>query len=221
MPRKRNFNSRAGYRGKNMKKLSVNKSTQFTGIPDVNHVQLKYTTFINLTGTPTAIHRFRGNSINDPDASGIGGQPLGHDQWGAFYEKYLVKSSKIEVQLLNNSTTSGPGNVLLNLVPMDDLLSRTYDELSDMQYNKNRFIAPVSAGSNGIYMSHFIGTSKIMGDAILDDLYEAPFNVNPSEQWYWHLQADAFDGLSAVNLAVKVTMTYYVKLFQRVELLGS
>lgn len=216
MPRRK-----SGYRGKNMNRITSESSSAFTGIPDEKHVKLQYTTFVNLSGTPTARHLFRGNSINDPDQSGVGDQPVGHDQWANFYEKYMVKSSKIQVQILNNNTQAGPGNVLINLIPIDTNVSRSYDELSSSQYNKNRFICPVSSGSNGVYMSHYIGTKKIMGDSVLDDLYEAEFNNNPSEQWYWLIQADTFDQLSSVNLALKVTVTYYVKLFQRVELLAS
>lgn len=217
MPRRK----KSGYRKKSMNRITSERSNDFTGIPDVKHVKLQYTTFLNLAGTPTARHVFSGNSIHDPDVTGIGGQPLGHDQWQAFYEKYMVKSSKIQVQILNNSTTASPGNVLINLNPMDDNAVRFYDELAGMQYNKNRFVAPVSAGSNGVYMSHYMGTKKIMGDEVLDDLYEGRFGFDPTEKWYWVIQADAFNGIGAVNLAVKVTMTYYVKLFQRVELFAS
>jgi hypothetical protein len=204
-----------------MRSITSTTSDAFTGIPDVKHVKLKYTTFLLMTGTPTSTWKFRGNSIHDPDFTGVGGQPLGHDQWNNFYEKYMVKSSSIDVQILNNATTAGPGNVLINLLPQDSNVTRNYQELSDSQYNKNRFVAPVSAGQNGIFMKHFISTKKIMGDNVLDDLYEADFGSNPSEQWYWTLQADNFNQFSQHSLDVKVTITYYVKLFQRVELLNS
>lgn len=44
----------------------------------------------------TALQRFRANSIYDPDQSGTGHQPLGHDQWAAFYDHYVVLGSKIK-----------------------------------------------------------------------------------------------------------------------------
>lgn len=210
------------YRKKNYQNRPVvKKSNAFTGIPDAMLIKLKYTTFFTLSGTPTGSWKFRGNSIHDPDLTGTGGQPLGHDQWEAFYEKYCVNGSKIQLQFLNDSTTAAPGNVLLNVVPMDDNVSRSYDELNSMQFNRNRMIAPVSAGQNGVYMSSYMSTRKLMGENTLDDVYESAFGTNPTREWYWHVQSDSFDGLSAHSLSCKATITYYVKLFQRVELLSS
>lgn len=227
MPRRKYYKKKKGYRKRYRKRRNpMNRpSTRsgLAGIPDSKFVKLKYTTFLNLNGgaLPFAVHRFRGNGLFDPDSTGIGGQPLAFDQWANFYEKNLVYASKINVQLLNNNTTSGPGNVLINIIPTEEIVTRTYSELSDSRYNVNRLIAPVSAGSNGVYMKNYISTKKLYGDTNIDDLYEADFTSLPNRQWYWHIQADSFNETDVPNLAVKVTITYYVKLFNPRELLAS
>ena len=172
------------YRGRKRKynprnRITSRKMSTLTGIPDSSLVKLKYTTFITLNSAVQAVHVFSGNSIFDPDRTGLGGQPLGHDQWANFYEKYSVGASKIKIQALNKSTIASTGNVLINLTPVDDNVSRAYDEWSAYPYNKNKFIAPVSAGQNGIYMNNYMSTRKINANNIDDDVYQASFGSNP------------------------------------------
>ncbi len=220
MPYKKNYSKKKG-----RKRVTKASPKEVTGIPDKQFVKLRYTSFFNVNpATPTGGHVFRGNSINDPDFTGIGAQPLGHDEWAAFYGKYKVHSSKIQVQFLNANTTSGAGNVLLNIVPSNSINtigSRTYAELNDTPYSKTKMIAPVSAGMNGVYMSNYMSTKKMTGDTTLDDVYEAPFNNNPNRTWYWIVQTDSFNGTSGHDLDLKVTITYYVEIFDRKMLLQS
>jgi len=49
-----------------------------------------------LGGIPVE-HVFRGNSLYDPDFTGAGGQPYGHDQWATIYASYIVLRSRIRV----------------------------------------------------------------------------------------------------------------------------
>ena len=54
-------------------------------MPDSIYVNMKYNTAITMTsllGIGTYV--FSMNSIFDPDFTGVGHQPLGHDQWSAF-----------------------------------------------------------------------------------------------------------------------------------------
>lgn len=50
-----------------------------------------------------ALHNFSCNSIFDPDFTGVGHQPLGHDQWQLIYKRYLVLGSKIMIRVLASS----------------------------------------------------------------------------------------------------------------------
>lgn len=191
-----------------------------TGLPDNYNVKLKYTEFHFLTTSVQSDIYFRGNSIYDPYA-GVGGlQPLGYDQWEIFYGKYLVNASKISLQIMNNATTGATGNIVLNLCPSDTNVSRTYSEWNGYPYNKSKFITPVSSGQNGIYMSNYMTTRKILGDKTMDDVHEAYFGFNPGKEWYWTLAATNISG-GSISLDVKVTITYYVTLKRRQEILTS
>jgi len=45
----------------------------------------------------TSGYAYRANSIYDPNYSGVGHQPMGHDQWANFYNHYVVIGSRIKV----------------------------------------------------------------------------------------------------------------------------
>lgn len=49
---------------------------------------------------------FRLNSLYDPDLSGLGTQPVGYDQWAAFYNKYRVVSTEVEIRVENRLAES-------------------------------------------------------------------------------------------------------------------
>ena len=70
-------------------------------MPDRVMVVMNYREFFNMTnvsGVGTQV--FSMNSIFDPNVTGGGHQPLGHDQWANFYSNYEVKSSRITINIL-------------------------------------------------------------------------------------------------------------------------
>lgn len=64
------------------------------------------------TNNLTSNQAFRANGIFDPDYTGAGHQPLGHDQWNTFYNHYLVVGSKISVTMVP-SVATGNGMTLI------------------------------------------------------------------------------------------------------------
>lgn len=69
--------------------------------------RLKYADAIvtDLTSiTPIGYFNIRANGIYDPNYSGVGHQPLGHDQWQAFYNHYCVLASYIRVRWVPHAT---------------------------------------------------------------------------------------------------------------------
>lgn len=80
-------------------------------VPQSKIVNLRYFDQISLTpgGAGTIKeHVFRMASIFDPDRTGVGHQPLGHDQWANFYEHYEVVESVMTVWFIPQ-TDAGVG----------------------------------------------------------------------------------------------------------------
>lgn len=77
-------------------------------IADRTFCRLKYCELISMSygalGVPVP-YQFRINSIFDPNKSGVGHQPRGHDQWQTFYNRYRVRGMYYKITLWNTSTT--------------------------------------------------------------------------------------------------------------------
>jgi len=68
-------------------------------------VKLRYAEDVNISaGIALGSYDFRANSIFDPNLTGIGHQPLGHDQWAVFYDHYVVLGARIKVTLTQAAT---------------------------------------------------------------------------------------------------------------------
>ncbi len=80
---------------------------------------------------------FRANSLYDPDYTGTGHQPLGFDQWAAFYRTYVVRRFRWTVQLLNYSAfQSIVGTILDN----NATLPTGLDEMCEQAMSANTFL---------------------------------------------------------------------------------
>jgi hypothetical protein len=78
--------------------------------PKTRRVTLKYAEHITLnpgTASNPAIAYYRAGSCFDPTYAVGGHQPLGFDQWTAFYQHYTVIASTIKVTFMPARTTTG------------------------------------------------------------------------------------------------------------------
>jgi len=60
--------------------------------------------------------QFRLNGLFDPDFSLGGHQPMGFDEWSAFYGRYRVKSAKCKIRAVSNTTVNVPMAVIAYLL---------------------------------------------------------------------------------------------------------
>lgn len=100
--------------------------------PKQKHAVLRYyETFELAAGTANTFseYLFNANSIYDPDQTGTGHQPLGHDQWATFFGAYLVIGSKCSawVRAVDNVATDGIAAIRSGLICSD----RSYSGVSD------------------------------------------------------------------------------------------
>lgn len=95
--KKKKFSKKANWMRKYNKAELISKSI----VPKKAVVRMKYCDTYSLNpgvgGVPVT-QLIHANHINDPDISGSGHQPYGHDQWKEFYNHYTVIGSKITVR---------------------------------------------------------------------------------------------------------------------------
>lgn len=176
--------------------------------------------------TPTPAHVWRGNSIYDPDFTGVGIQPFGHDQvMGVFYNNYCVKASKIAVYpsvRITQTGESGQPLVKILVVPfhLDALTTTDFPTLIRMPGARYMiFNAALADSPGGNKLVAYTTTRKVMGqhDA-LDHSASAAAGSNPGLEWYWHVMAfrGPWQEDFTVNLDVKIT--YYTELNEKLEI---
>lgn len=85
----------------------VNKQLPSLGFPHEYYVCLPYheVVSLSLSAIPWQLYRFRMNSIADPNFSGGGHQPLGHDEFGVIYNSYIVYAIGYDVNFMTKDTT--------------------------------------------------------------------------------------------------------------------
>jgi len=233
--RKRNYRRKrpTRYRGRRYKKYQrkgpSTKVIKFTtGIPDRMMLKLKYAQSVQLVdavGGVDQFYAFRGNSIWDPDRTGVGTQPLGRDQWVNFYNYYTVHGSKINVQILNQKSASTESTVIVSLSPQitDPAIGGiTTNELPTYPYCKWVLLSGSASGNLPKYISSYMSTRKIFGEKDqLDDDYKSLQGTNPTNQWYWRIQSNNVDATNIFSVIMLVTITYYVEFQERVLLAPS
>lgn len=191
--------------------------------PDRIVVKMDYAQFnrVNSGSLTYATQIYRGNSIHDPDLTGVGHQPLSSDQWAQFYEYYRVVASWIEVKLVNNSTTPA----LCVLIPSEEgavIDSGNPDTYVEAPYSKRVYLGGTS-GTNSATLSNYMTTAQVLGIRNTDSGFDeaAPFGSNPSTAagWFWHIMCAVRTGLPDVEIHTRVI--YTVELLKRKQLAQS
>lgn len=219
---KTNFNIGQVVKTNHKKRISIRRMPAL--FPDRVVLSMVYTDVITLnTATPgqANAHIFRINSIYDPDFTGTGGQPMGHDQWGNFYEGYKVYALAYSFNCYTGNTVPSQ----LCVYPTDDtsLVSISIqDYISQPGCSKLCMITP---DNGSCLLKGIVKPQVVLGltkEGYSDDsLYGAAYNANPSGQCFLHLVMQPLDETSSTSVTIQVTLKYYVHLYDRKELSPS
>lgn len=178
-------------------------------IPARQIVKMKYAQNFN-TAVGTAYNwQMNLNSIFDPDATGGGHQPYGHDQLAVLYNRYRVISCSYVLTAYSGST-----GICYGCMPANDI--KTFGSVSELRENpRARFTTQYPGGSSTkivgkVYLPAITGRSK--NQYMSDDRYMAVFGASPQEQIV--LNMAALDLAEAgTNINWTVTLEYTVECF--------
>lgn len=204
-------------------------STIGTTVPDRLRCKLKYFEQkpFNIALGGNQYYTIRANSFFDPDFSLGGGQPVGYDQWAAFYNYYRVKACKIKMTVVQNGATAG-NLCQLVLLPTTDTSGTTINTVTvnaQQPYAQTRFTNVNDGGGAIVHLKGYMSTAKIWGQTPAaiqaDDDFSATTAANPIKEWYWVLGSLALDGVSTQSGFLDVQITMYGEFFGRKPLAGS
>lgn len=201
----------------------VSRSVGFT---PTARLKLRYADTDFDMSTAAALFRtdqvFSGNSLFDPDVTGVGIQPYLHDEVAQLWQRYRVRAAKISCYFscsTPSATTLVTRAFIWAGVSASDLTDT--DPGSNMQvknkvqgvFNKEQLESNPRKGKLSLYMSTNRAFPNKPEDADLTGL----FGGNPTSRWYFHVVTDSSDCGTASTVKMDVKIRYYCELSQRVD----
>lgn len=233
MPGKRKSNKKAtGYALTKYKKGKYKKQDKAVICycpqicPDVMRVQLKYVARKSPSGNTVVDIQdfvFRGNGCFDPDFATGGQQPLGFDEWSAFYRKYRVTGCKVALTCVNDSDSAVHAYIVMNNT---STAFTDKNQLIEQQYTNHKVVARTGDGPATTSLSMYKSTAKVRGGPVDVVQYQnglaALTSANPNLEWFVHVGAYAQgNGSTTFSTDIEVLLTYYIDFFDRQTLIRS
>lgn len=177
--------------------------------PSRQIVKMKYSQAVQTNAATGYNWLFNLNSIFDPDRTGTGHQPYGHDTLQSLYNRYRVISCSYVVQAY-----SGSFPIRFSTIPTNT--GTTFSTIAEVAENpRSRFSIQIPGGSTQklvgkVYLPSLMGRSKTLYMA--DDRYQAEFGSNPQELGTLTLTALGLQE-TGVDVNWSVTLEYTVEVF--------
>lgn len=200
-----------------------------SGVGASKIVKLRYVDTFTLASAVAGVAHakvFRANSIQDPDYSGIGHQPLGHDEWVPFYNHYNVIGSKITARFISEAESGSAAAAHCGIMLKDNVTLVT-DPLSLLEQANSRYNIVTSANAQQASKNivKTFSCKKFFGIKDVGDnrtVVGASFGSIPVEEAYFHVFVSPIQtGTSVANQSVIVTIDYIVQLTERKTLIRS
>lgn len=144
--------------------------------------KMKYAEVVGAStgGSSYGAYRFNLNSIFDPNQSGIGHQPYGHDTLQSLYNRYRVISCRYRISAISADNS----NIQVAVIPTNETISPV--NISEVRENPRAKYAlqapgsPLKIISGNVSIPSLVGRTKTQYMA--DDRYQAQFGSSPAEQ---------------------------------------
>lgn len=194
-----------------------------SGMPLTRTTRMRYVTPVEIASTGGVInyHSYRCNSVYDPDATTVitDHQPMGFDQWTQLYNHYIVKGSKINVQL---TKSTGDDRMAVGIYISDDA-SVPYTDFTGFAEAQKGTYKLNAYQRNSLSINTSFSTKGYFNVADLRDNFKrlgALVSDNPSEQAYYMLWLQGMD-TGNVNIQAIVTIDYIVEFSEPKDLTQS
>lgn len=166
-------------------------------------------------------HLWNLNSIYDPNRSGTGHQPYGHDTYLTLYNRYRVIACRVRLRPVTFST----GSVYKQTFVANNTVT-LFSNPSLAAESPNAKTIPIASAlgpyfSQTFYPNQVCGATKV--EYMADDRYMGVFGSDPSEVIVLHVVTSGFnDAAPAANdVMYVIELEYTVELFDRKELAQS
>lgn len=220
VPRKKGGRKRSLFKTNQVQRnwpyASIGTGPLFDPFPAQMRARLRYSTTVTMTtlAATATPYLFRANSIFDPDYSGVGHQPYGHDTFASIYNHYEVESSVITVR--PTSTSQGIYGVTLT---DDTSVNASYDTVREIKTTK--FAVMTTSNTSDSSIVNYYNRKQVF--AIDQGGVQAVFGNNPGMEQFFHLWVEPNNSVSggSTDYRFVVDIVYNVKMWELKDLGGS
>ena len=203
------------------------------GFPKSTKVCLKYVQTIALNPSAGAVvgHRFRVNSLYDPDLSGTGHQPRGHDQLSVIYSKYLVTAVSIKATPVVTSSYDAGGGAAVERaggyygILLDDDETINESSVEDILEGKQGGGVRRLAGSTAVQPRTPSAAKRSLSlrrwfkvrNLFAEDGASAAIDANPTEgpNWrVWYGNPSTMTGTDPDNINFLIEMKFWARYYE-------
>lgn len=174
---------------------------------------MRYSQTITLTPTAGSVSTrlFRANGIYDPDATGTGHQPYGHDIYAQIYNHYNVRSATITV------TPTASSNGIIGCAITDDAtVSTDYDAVREQK--GTRLLSLAGGSASGQKLTNYYNRAQIF-PANYQRATVAAFQTDPGELTFFQLFVEGPSStIASAGITLMVNIEYVVDMFELKDL---
>jgi len=198
-----------------------------SGSPFARQLYTQFTYTLNTVFTcnngDTAVQTFNGNSLYDPDATGVGIQPryfdtlCGADNTVAPYRNYVVHGVKVSATLFatGSDTLSQRAMVWVGIRPAASSVPSTLAEVLERKDITTKKLGYWSGGHDIVTVNKYAKIAPILG---VKDLADNPgtsavYNANPTDLVKIDVGAVPIDEFTTITYRCITKITYMCKLF--------
>lgn len=181
--------------------------------------KMKYSESFQLTGPGLAgfvTQRMNLNSIFDPNRTGLGHQPYGHDTMATLYNRYRVVKCNYSISAIALGQTTANMYSVIAALPANEEVS--ISNVSEAQENPRcKYITQApNAGlkvlRGTVYLPSLVGRSK--AQYMADDRYQSQYGSSPNELAVLNIYAGLLNGANeTTQMSLNVTLEYVVESF--------
>jgi len=161
---------------------------------------------INVAAGAAAYYSWRGNSVYDPDYTGVGYTAFHYSKISLLYNRYRVLSSQLEVALMNTGASACTAYIIATIV-------NGPPGVNQLLGSKHMSFAQLVPGGPATW-KHRAGmtTHQVFGvpktQVLSEDDFAGLVGGNPNNVWYWHLY---FVNNTAVATTVEINLRLNMK----------
>jgi len=191
-------------------------------------VKMKYAESLNIVGPALGgltQYAFNLNSIFDPNRTGFGHQPYGHDTMASIYNRYRVISCNYVISGLAIGGTTGDSYGIVAAMPANEVAAITGGVAEVQENPKCRFITQAPNDGSKV-LRGTVSIPSLVGRTraqyMADDRYQATFGSSPNELAVLNIFAGLLNGASEqITTKINVVLEYTVECFDFKQLAQS